>query len=114
MLHDELNHFFEQHTSLTEQVNIFNTSLPKEWLEDAFSLTQTASIRRRKLPPEDVIRLVVGMSLLRRESIQEVATQLAFSSKGLDSSKLAARSSLTNARQRLGVTSNAKMIHFNN
>jgi hypothetical protein len=87
---------------LHNNINVFNAPLPTEWLEQALSLSDNVSIRRRKLPPQQVLRLVVGMSLLRQESIQEVATRLAFSSKGLNNDLLAARSSLSNARQRLG------------
>jgi hypothetical protein len=101
MLAQQLDDLFSEE-NLQQRVNIFNASLPMEWLEEALSLTETVTLRRRKLPPEQVIRLVVGMSLLRNESIQEVATRLAFSSKGLDNGLLSARSSLSEARQRLG------------
>ena len=101
MLTDQLCDLFSE-VNLQQRVEIFNAPLPIEWFEQALSLTQTVTVRRRKLPPEQIIRLVVGMSLLRNESIQEVATRLAFSSKGLDNSLLAARSSLSEARQRLG------------
>lgn len=104
MLHEELSLVLEQFP-LNESLDIFNAPLPKEWLHDALQVTGTASVRRRKLPPESVIRLVIGMSLMRNESIQEVATRLAFSARGLDNNLLAARSSLSNARQRLGVES---------
>ncbi|WP_412970759.1 IS4 family transposase, partial [Glaciecola sp. MF2-115] len=101
MLAQQLYDLFSEE-NLQERVAIFNASLPIEWLEEALSLTQNVTLRRRKLPPEQVIRLVVGMSLLRNESIQEVATRLAFTSKGLDNGLLSARSSLSEARQRLG------------
>jgi len=101
MLTEQLCDLFSE-VNLQQRVDIFNAPLPMEWLEQALSLTETVTLRRRKLPPEQIIRLVVGMSLLRNESIKEVATRLAFSSKGLDNSLLAARSSLSEARQRLG------------
>lgn len=101
MLTEQLSDLFSE-VNLQQRVDIFNAPLPMEWLDEALSLTESVSVRRRKLPPEQIIRLVVGMSLLRNESIQEVATRLAFSSKGLDNSLLAARSSLSEARQRLG------------
>ncbi|MEP3351450.1 MAG: IS4 family transposase [Marinomonas sp.] len=92
--------FSEEH--LYHNVNVFNAPLPAQWLEQALSLSENVTLRRRKLPPEQVLRLVVGMSLLRQESIQEVATRLALKSDGLNNDLLAARSSLSNARQRLG------------
>ena len=101
MLSQELATVFSE-AKLNEHVNVFNAPLPIEWLEEAISLGDSVSIRRRKLPPEQVIRLVIGMSLMRQESIKEVATRLALSSKSLDNDLLAARSSLSNARQRLG------------
>jgi hypothetical protein len=101
MLAQQLDDLFSE-VNLQERVDVFNASLPMEWLEEALTLTETVTLRRRKLPPEQVIRLVVGMSLLRNESIQEVATRLAFSSKGLDNGLLSARSSLSEARQRVG------------
>lgn len=101
MLHEELSLVLEQFP-LSESLNIFNAPLPKQWLQDALEMTGTTSIRRRKLPPESVIRLIIGMSLMRNESIQAVANRLAFSVTGLDNKLLVARSSLSNARQRLG------------
>ncbi|MCW8107100.1 IS4 family transposase [Alteromonas ponticola] len=101
MLIQELTSIFEE-DKVRENIDVFNAPLPTEFIEQAISLTSSVSVRRRKLPPEQVLRLVVGMSLMRHESIQEVATRLAFSSKGLTPDLLAARSSLSNARQRLG------------
>jgi len=102
MLEQELTSVFSE-PIIRENSHVFNAPLPTEFIEQAISLTQSVSIRRRKLPPEQVLRLVVGMSLMRHEPIHEVATRLAFSSKGLNTDLLAARSSLSNARQRLGV-----------
>lgn len=104
MLAQELTTVFTE-AKLNEHVNIFNAPLPVEWLDEAIALTaasKTVKVRRRKLPPEQVIRLVIGMSLMRQQSIKEVATRLALSSQELDNDLLAARSSLSNARQRLG------------
>lgn len=94
MLHEELSLVLEQFP-VNESLNIFNAPLPKQWLQDALEMTGATSIRRRKLPPESVIRLIIGMSLMRNESIQAVANRLAFSATGLDNKLLAARSSLS-------------------
>lgn len=101
MLSQELTSVFSEDV-IRNRVDVFNAPLPSEYIEQAISLTSSVTVRRRKLPPEQILRLVVGMSLMRHESIQEVATRLAFSSKGLNTDLLAARSSLSNARQRLG------------
>lgn len=71
-------------------------------MEDALVATGTATIRRRRLPAEQTLWLVIGMALLRNESIERVAALLnvALPAK---SGNLAARSGLTQARQRLGV-----------
>lgn len=46
------------------------------WIQDALEATGTASLRRRRLPAEQVIWLVLGMALLRDRSITEVADSL--------------------------------------
>lgn len=101
MLEQDLTSVFSEDV-IRQNIDVFNAPLPAEYVEQALELNSSVTIRRRKLPPEQILRLVVGMSLMRHESIQEVATRLAFSSKGLNPDLLAARSSLSNARQRLG------------
>ncbi|MCG7551792.1 IS4 family transposase [Pseudoalteromonas sp. Of7M-16] len=100
MLND-LSMLFNDAEEIVSNISVFNTELPTEWLTEAFNLTGHATIRRRKIAPEDVIRLVIGMSLMRSEPIQEVAARLAFKSAQIDNGLLA-RSSWSNARQRLG------------
>lgn len=79
----------------------FQRHLSVEWVEDAVAATGTATIRRRRLPAEQTIWLIIGMALMRNESIERVATLLnvALPAK---TGNLAARSALTQARQRLG------------
>ncbi|MGR5269960.1 IS4 family transposase [Vibrio astriarenae] len=101
MLFEELA-FVREQFPLHDNLHIFNAPLPKQWLKEALELSGSVTLRRRKLPAEDIVRLVVGMSLMRNESIHSVANLLAFSSKSLNNNLLAARSSLSNARQRLG------------
>lgn len=102
MLQEELCCLFEDAPELEGSFAAFSKEIPDEWLRDAFQLTNTVTVRRRKLLPEDVIRLIIGMSLMRGGSIQSVANRLVLNSNELDNSKLAARSSLSNARQKLG------------
>lgn len=72
-----------------------------EWIRQALEATGTATLRRRRLPAEQVIWLVLGMALLRDRSITEVAD-------GLDIALPAARgptaahSAIIQARGRLG------------
>lgn len=79
----------------------FARHLNPEWIEDALIATGTASVRRRRLPAEQVLWLVVGMALMRNESIERVAAllNLAMPSK---TGRFVAPSALAQARKRLG------------
>ena len=55
---------------------LFAETLDSEWIAQALQATGTASVRRRKLPAEYVVWLVIGMALLRDRSIQEVVRHL--------------------------------------
>jgi len=55
----------------------FCSSIDPEWIAKALSATGKASIRRRRLPAEQVIWLVLGMALFRDLSIEEVVRELA-------------------------------------
>jgi len=92
---------------LTERFNFSNLSsftqhIPIEWVESALRLSSSATIRRRRLPAEQVLWLVLGMALFRDEPVHEVARRLNICAQGLASDKLLARSGVTNARKRLG------------
>jgi len=79
----------------------FREHIPLEWVQEALLATGTATVRRRRLPAEQVVWLVIGMSLIRNDSIERVVTtlDLALPSK---SNATAAKSALAQARQRLG------------
>ena len=55
---------------------IFARSLEPQWIEQALAATGTATVRRRKLPAEQVVWTVIGMGLFRDRSIQEVVHHL--------------------------------------
>jgi len=76
--------------------------LPSEWVETALSLSSHATIRRRRLPEDMVVSLVIGMAMFRNEPINEVARRLNICADGLAGDELLARSALSQARQRLG------------
>lgn len=59
-----------------ESLSTFQQSIPLEWIEQALESTQKFSVRRRKLPAELVVWLVVAMGLFRDRSITEVVTKL--------------------------------------
>ena len=55
----------------------FSAAIDPQWIADALAATDTASIRRRKLPAEHVVWLVIGMGLFRDRSIAQVVHHLA-------------------------------------
>lgn len=91
---DEL-HSFSDHST-------FSQNIPVEWIESALQLSTKATIRRRRLPSDQVLWLAVGMALFRNEPIEEVARRLNICAQGLANDSLLAKSGLSSARQRLG------------
>jgi hypothetical protein len=73
-----------------------------EWVQTSLSLSSQATIRRRRLPQDMVLWLVIGMAMFRNEPISEVARRLNICAEGLANEELLARSALSQARQRLG------------
>jgi len=55
---------------------VFSETLDPEWIAQALAATGAASVRRRKLPADYVVWIVIGMGLLRDRSIQEVVRHL--------------------------------------
>lgn len=84
-----------------ERIERFGASLPQEWIEEALAATGTASIRRRKLPAEQVLWLVLGMALFQDLSIRDVVDHLGLVMPG-DGADSLAPSAISNARGRLG------------
>ncbi|ACY14864.1 IS4 family transposase [Haliangium ochraceum] len=72
-----------------------------EWIEQALEATGTATLRRRRLPMEQLVWLVIGMALFRDRPITEVVTSLdlALPSPGHPE---VAPSAVAQARDRLG------------
>lgn len=75
--------------------------LPPEWIAAALAATGTATVRRRRLPAEQVVWLVIGMALYRDRSIVEVAASLDLALPG-SRGPTAAPSAISRARSRLG------------
>lgn len=76
--------------------------LEPSWVEEALLATGTATLRKRRMPAEQTIWLVLGMALLRDQPIPEVASQLDLVLPASDGSRTVASSALTQARARLG------------
>lgn len=71
------------------------------WIEEALQASGVATIRRRRLPAEQVLWLVLGMAVYRERSIVEVAAKLDLAlpgSRGVTASPAA----VSQARKRLG------------
>lgn len=77
----------------------FAASLPPEWIQRALEATGTATIRRRKLPADQAVWLVLGMALFADRSIANVVEHLSLVIPGADSLSSGAA---THARYRLG------------
>jgi hypothetical protein len=59
-----------------DHLDTFATSLDAALVTQALEATGTASVRRRKLPAERAVWLILGMALLRDRSIQAVCLGL--------------------------------------
>ncbi|MHC8326902.1 IS4 family transposase [Pseudomonas sp. LB1P83] len=83
-------------------LSTFTQNIPIEWVASALDLSSQATIRRRRLPADQVLWLVLGMALFRDEPVHEVARRLNICAQGLATDHLLARSGVTEARKRLG------------
>jgi hypothetical protein len=80
----------------------FRQHLDPAWIEEALATTGTATLRKRRLPAEQVVWLVVGMALVRDRPIADVVRQLDLALPAADGQRTVASSAVTQARQRLG------------
>ena len=79
----------------------FVASLDPDWIEEALYATGTATIRRRRLPAEQVVWLVIGMCLFRDQSMKDLVATLDLALPGTRGVRVAP-SSIVQARDRLG------------
>lgn len=70
------------------------------WIEQALAATGTATLRKRRLPAEQVVWLVIGMALYRDRPIYELVEKLDLALPGSGSAM--APSAVVEARARLG------------
>lgn len=84
-----------------ESVTHFREDIDPAWIEAALAATGTATLRRRRLPAEQVIWLVLGMALFRDRSIVEVVNKLDLALPG-SRGPTVAPSTVAQARARLG------------
>lgn len=83
-----------------QDLSIFQRELPLEWIEQALATTDKASIRRRKLPAELVVWLVIGLGLYRNRPISAVVSKLDLQVVN-EAGESVAPSAIPQARQRL-------------
>ncbi len=76
-------------------------SIDPAWLEEALEATGTATLRKRRLPAEQVIWLVLGMALYRNRRINELVASLDLALPGRRG-PTPAPSAIVQARDRLG------------
>ncbi len=84
---------------------LFAETLDRQWIQEALAKTGTATIRRRRLPAEYVVWIVIGMALLRDRSIREVVRHLGLALPGgdhPDGGRTVTGSAIVQARDRVG------------
>lgn len=87
--------------------------LPLEWIESCLEMKGMAALRRRKLPIENVVWLVVGMALFRDRSISEIVQRLDLVLPDEDGRRrYVAKSAIPPARDRLGVEPLRKLFEI--
>lgn len=84
-----------------ESVGRFVEHLDRAWVEEALLSTETATVRRRRLPSERVVWLVLGMGLLRDLPIRDVVERLGLALPTVDA-RTVAPSAIPPARARVG------------
>ncbi len=84
-----------------EAFDSFSRHLDTAWIEEALLATDTATLRRRRLPAEQVVWLVIGMALMRNRPIRDVVDHLDLALPASDGKRLAA-SAVVQARARVG------------
>ena len=99
---NDLNDAMDASGETLARLDVFTQHIPDEWIMAAATLSDKATIRRRRLPADLVLWLVVGMAFFRNEPISEVARRLNICAEGLANDVLLADSALSQARQRLG------------
>jgi hypothetical protein len=80
----------------------FAKSIDPEWIEEALTASGTATVRRRRLPAEMVIWLVLGMGLFRNESMSLILKTLDLVLPSGGQKKRMTRGAVAQARERLG------------
>lgn len=81
--------------------NRLGEHLPVEWIEAALTACGKASVRKRRLPAEQVVWLVIALALYRRLPVKEIVDSLDLALPELEA-RCITTSATTQARQRVG------------
>jgi hypothetical protein len=87
--------------SVGDKLEGLKQHLRPEWIEEALAAAGTVTLRRRRLPAEQVIWLVIGMGLIRNQSIEQVMDKLELALPDKRGT-VVAKSAISKARKRLG------------
>jgi hypothetical protein len=89
--------------TLPESFEGLKSNFDPEWIESALKRTGNATMRRRKLPADQVIWLVIGMALFRNQPIDEVvrALELVLPEDGGNAGRVT-KGAIPQARDRVG------------
>jgi hypothetical protein len=87
-----------------ESFEVFARAIDPDWVEQALEATGNATVRRRKLPAEQVLWVVIAMGLFRDRSIQEVVhhLDLVLPARGKATRGVVTSSAVVQSRDRLG------------
>lgn len=85
-----------------DKLDTFSKNLDRDWIEEALLSTGAATLRRRRLPAEQTVWLVIGMALMRDRPITDVVQHLELALPGPSKSRTVAPSTVAQARSRLG------------
>jgi hypothetical protein len=85
-----------------ECFELFRSTLDMNWVRRVLASTGMGSMRRRKLPAESVVWLVIGMALLRDRSIDEVVRHLDLVCPEPEETRVVSHAAVIQARERLG------------
>jgi hypothetical protein len=87
--------------SVGDRLEGLKQHLRPDWIEEALAASGTMTLRRRRLPAEQVVWMVIGMGLIRNLPIEQVVDKLELALPD-DKGTLIAKSAISKARQRLG------------
>lgn len=75
MFKNELALTFESFET-EDSFNCAFQAIDSQWIEDALFVTEKASVRRRRLPAQQAVWLIIMMGLMRNMSIKQVCSTL--------------------------------------